>query len=611
MSALFLQAKPLAYAIGQTLKIAFQTLAPIIDFATFAITGIIAAFQQSITVEFFRYAIAELSNWLKIASDTTRAAFAPIAKLISGFNQATGAAGYMREAIVVVVSTLTALAIINLVTAAFGALKTVMVTTTKVTKIFNFALLKNPIFLIGTAIAIAVAGLIYFRDEITAFFQTVGTIAQQFWADIKAGWQTLGFVIREFGIGSQNYFISVFNKIKAGVNEIIAAINYIKPGTDIALLELNELAEQSKLTATEFFNEVRNQAGVTRQSVGEIYDDFLAKNQMSEDAIDRFFNKFKNAKASMAFNENELFAGQELPADGTGMPGADANAPQSLEQTAAGVATDALTSGLNVGAETTDMGSTEITPGISAMNDGSGFMTDTETTGTMEGAMSSMQDQQQMPAPTEPESGGLFGRIHAGLSAVAAHGRSSAFSINESFSKQMKSWSKNGTKNLNIMSEGFKTFSQLAMKQGGKTAKFMKKVQIAEAIFNAYGAIARAFKDHEFPRSAAVASIVAAKTFQQVNAIKSTNVGQAHAGMSSIPRDGSWYLRGGERIIPPRQNLDLTNYLRENNRPPDNQSPTEIREIHLSPTEHYLGEMIAEALGDDTAPVRVMQSVVR
>lgn len=37
--------------------------------------------------------------------------------------------------------------------------------------------------------------------------------------------------------------------------------------------------------------------------------------------------------------------------------------------------------------------------------------------------------------------------------------------------------------------------------------------------------------------------------------------GVAHDGYSSIPREGTWLLNGGERIVAPEQNRDLTNFL--------------------------------------------------
>ncbi|HCW5204550.1 transglycosylase SLT domain-containing protein [Acinetobacter baumannii] len=43
-----------------------------------------------------------------------------------------------------------------------------------------------------------------------------------------------------------------------------------------------------------------------------------------------------------------------------------------------------------------------------------------------------------------------------------------------------------------------------------------------------------------------------------------TIAGMAHNGIDNIPREGTWLLDGGERVLNPQQNKDLTNYL--NNR---------------------------------------------
>ncbi|HAV3752838.1 TPA: transglycosylase SLT domain-containing protein [Acinetobacter baumannii] len=46
-----------------------------------------------------------------------------------------------------------------------------------------------------------------------------------------------------------------------------------------------------------------------------------------------------------------------------------------------------------------------------------------------------------------------------------------------------------------------------------------------------------------------------------------TIAGMAHNGIDNIPREGTWLLDGGERVLNPQQNKDLTNYL--NNRQSD------------------------------------------
>lgn len=45
--------------------------------------------------------------------------------------------------------------------------------------------------------------------------------------------------------------------------------------------------------------------------------------------------------------------------------------------------------------------------------------------------------------------------------------------------------------------------------------------------------------------------LIAAQTIQ----------GMAHNGIDNIPREGTWLLDGGERVLNPKQNQDLTNYL--------------------------------------------------
>ncbi|KPX76289.1 Lambda family phage tail tape measure protein [Pseudomonas amygdali pv. lachrymans] len=37
--------------------------------------------------------------------------------------------------------------------------------------------------------------------------------------------------------------------------------------------------------------------------------------------------------------------------------------------------------------------------------------------------------------------------------------------------------------------------------------------------------------------------------------------GMAHNGMDNIPKEGTWLLDGGERVLNPNQNRDLTKYL--------------------------------------------------
>ncbi|KAA8692015.1 Lambda family phage tail tape measure protein [Pseudomonas caricapapayae] len=65
------------------------------------------------------------------------------------------------------------------------------------------------------------------------------------------------------------------------------------------------------------------------------------------------------------------------------------------------------------------------------------------------------------------------------------------------------------------------------------------------------------------PAAAPAAAIAAAAaTAPMVAAVSSSALaGMAHNGMDNIPKEGTWLLDGGERVLNPNQNRDLTKYL--------------------------------------------------
>lgn len=64
----------------------------------------------------------------------------------------------------------------------------------------------------------------------------------------------------------------------------------------------------------------------------------------------------------------------------------------------------------------------------------------------------------------------------------------------------------------------------------------------------------------------AAAMAAAMATAPMVAGVASTALmGMAHNGMDNIPREGTWLLDGGERVLNPNQNRDLTQYLRSAN----------------------------------------------
>ncbi|MDF0731015.1 phage tail tape measure C-terminal domain-containing protein [Pseudomonas entomophila] len=64
----------------------------------------------------------------------------------------------------------------------------------------------------------------------------------------------------------------------------------------------------------------------------------------------------------------------------------------------------------------------------------------------------------------------------------------------------------------------------------------------------------------------AAAAAAAAATAPMVAGVASAALtGMAHDGIDNIPREGTWLLDGGERVLNPNQNRDLTQYLRSAN----------------------------------------------
>ncbi|WP_111849477.1 phage tail family protein [Acinetobacter baumannii] len=60
----------------------------------------------------------------------------------------------------------------------------------------------------------------------------------------------------------------------------------------------------------------------------------------------------------------------------------------------------------------------------------------------------------------------------------------------------------------------------------------------------------------------ALAAAAVGVQLAQAAQIKQTSLtGMAHNGIDSVPKEGTWLLDGGERVLNPNQNKDLTNYL--------------------------------------------------
>lgn len=100
-----------------------------------------------------------------------------------------------------------------------------------------------------------------------------------------------------------------------------------------------------------------------------------------------------------------------------------------------------------------------------------------------------------------------------------------------------------------------------------------KAANLASAIMSGWTSISAAWASAPFPANLPNVAIATSKAGVFQAAIQAVSpVGMAHNGLDNIPKEGTWLLDGGERVLSPRQNQDLTNYLEKRNSL-QNQSP--------------------------------------
>lgn len=113
-------------------------------------------------------------------------------------------------------------------------------------------------------------------------------------------------------------------------------------------------------------------------------------------------------------------------------------------------------------------------------------------------------------------------------------------------------------------------------KESSKEYKAMFRIQkalaIAQAVMNVPDSASKAYNSmigipYVGPVLAPVAAAAAvAAQVVHIQSIKNTDLqGVAHGGFDNIPREGTWLLNGGERVLQPEANKDLTSYLANKN----------------------------------------------
>ncbi len=105
----------------------------------------------------------------------------------------------------------------------------------------------------------------------------------------------------------------------------------------------------------------------------------------------------------------------------------------------------------------------------------------------------------------------------------------------------------------------FSSMSEAASMFGQKAVTLHNIFSAAEALASTYAGAARALKDLPFPFSWLVAGATVLKGLGYVASIK----GAAHSGLESVPREGTYLLSRGERVLSPGQNQELTSFMKE------------------------------------------------
>mgnify|MGYP006908064296 CR=1 FL=1 len=93
-------------------------------------------------------------------------------------------------------------------------------------------------------------------------------------------------------------------------------------------------------------------------------------------------------------------------------------------------------------------------------------------------------------------------------------------------------------------------------------AGIQKGFALFSTAMNSYTAISAAWASAPFPYNLPAVGIATMETGLLQAAVSALSpVGMAHNGIDNIPKEGTWLLDGGERVLNPNQNKDLTNYL--------------------------------------------------
>ncbi|WP_311750739.1 hypothetical protein [Proteus columbae] len=161
------------------------------------------------------------------------------------------------------------------------------------------------------------------------------------------------------------------------------------------------------------------------------------------------------------------------------------------------------------------------------------------------------------------------------------------------------------------MSSALQMFGLENTRIGAAVFAAQKGAAIAQATIDTYAAANKALTSAPPPMSYALAAGAIAKGIANVAQIKSTNLaGMAHDGIDNIPREGTWLLQKGERVVDDRTNGDLKDFLQNQKTSEPQQQPLTVHapltiQGNVSSSDKMVmdaikrhGQMVAQAVQD-------------
>lgn len=133
----------------------------------------------------------------------------------------------------------------------------------------------------------------------------------------------------------------------------------------------------------------------------------------------------------------------------------------------------------------------------------------------------------------------------------------------------------------------------------GKTMFAAQKgAAIAQATIDTYAAANKALASAPAPMNYALAAGAVARGIANVAQIKSTSLdGMAHDGIDNIPREGTWLLQKGERVVDDRTNGDLKEFLSNQKSGESNAAPIEVHApLHITGNVNSADKMVMDAI---------------